>query len=86
MSVETELFNVRVNRDLKRDFFNICKNYNVSMSSRVNDFIREFCEENRNKLIEEKIIKDSKWEVGKKKWREKLKKYDFKDFREDLGW
>ena len=52
----------------------------------MNDFIREFCEENRTKLIEEKIIKESKWEVGKKKWKEKLKSYDFKDFRDELGW
>lgn len=86
MGVRTELFNVRVNSDLKRDFLNICKNYNVSMSSRVNDFIREFCEENRTKLIEKKIIEQSKWVEGKKKWREKLKSYDFKDFRDDLGW
>lgn len=39
--------NFRIQRDLKKDFQVICDNYHVSMSGRINDFIREYVKDVR---------------------------------------
>ena len=81
MRGNTELMNFRIKNDLKREFQIICDDQNVSMSGRINDFIREFVGENRKQMDMEKVMSEMNWEVGRKKW-----KNVFGDFRDELGW
>ena len=55
------VMNFRIHQDLKKEFQIICDNYRVSMSGRINDFIREYVTEikqtNRDDLHIKKVKK-----------------------------
>ena len=43
------LMNFRIPADLKRDFETLCQHQHVSMTARLNDYVREYVCENRAK-------------------------------------
>jgi hypothetical protein len=60
-----EVVNFRMNKDVKNYFKKICKNQNITMSSRINDliidFLKEFKVENtkvENRKVVKKEVKD----------------------------
>ena len=67
--------NFRIHRDLKKEFQIICDNYHVSMSGRINDFIREYVRdvrENSRSDLHIKKGKEQKWNRVIGDWRDDL--------------
>ena len=69
------VMNFRIHQDLKKEFQIICDNYHVSMSGRINDFIREYVTKIKQTGRDDLHIKkgkEKKWERVIGDWRDEL--------------